>query len=73
MRVTQTKKGTHVSLRKCLFLHGTERETRTLKGVNPADFESAASTNSAIPACEKLCLWEVAHPVNRFKDSFLLF
>ena len=33
-----------------LIFLGTDGETRTLKGINPGDFESPASTNSATSA-----------------------
>ena len=33
-----------------LIFHGTDGETRTLKGIHPGDFESPASTNSATSA-----------------------
>jgi S-adenosylmethionine:tRNA ribosyltransferase-isomerase len=35
------------------YSYGAGRETRTLMALRPADFESAASTGSAIPACER--------------------
>lgn len=49
-----------------LGFYGAGRETRTLKVLPPADFESAAFTNSTIPAWRYLYIF-------RFTRSTVLF
>lgn len=65
MKALKTKRDISLCADIPHVFYGTEGETRTLKGINPADFESAASTNSATSASRGF-VEEKTGLVNRF-------